>query len=64
MNATMGIMGIMMANNWVALSPPAGSMWYSMATLSQTPWPSACNDKLSYKGLKKKKADNFQSFGL
>lgn len=33
--ATIEIMGIMMANNWVALSPPGGRTWYSMALLSQ-----------------------------
>ena len=37
MIAIMGIRGIRMANNWVALSPPGGRAWYSMATLSQKP---------------------------
>lgn len=37
MIAIMGIRGIRMADNWVALSPRGGRTWYSMATLSQKP---------------------------
>ena len=72
MIAIMGVMGIRMVSNWVALYPPGDRTWFSMAALSQephgiamiTPAARGYNDNSSCKGLRKRDADNFQSIGL